>query len=108
MATQYFRITAYHPAKDISVIMDTNGLFERIWQFSSMMIKEGFKVLEVSNDERFLDGNITKVEQLPENFIQRAYHTGEPEITTYKQGGVTYRAVKVGDKIYIPDREKKA
>ena len=27
----YFRITAYNPAEDICVIMDSNGLFEQIY-----------------------------------------------------------------------------
>ena len=45
----YFRITAYHPEKDISIIMDSFGLFEKKWQFSADLIKKGFKILEVSD-----------------------------------------------------------
>lgn len=26
----YFRITAYHPAEDLSVIADSNGKFEKL------------------------------------------------------------------------------
>ena len=29
----YFRITAYHPDKDISAILDSYGKFEKLWQF---------------------------------------------------------------------------
>ena len=40
----YFRITAYNPTEDICVIMDSNGLFEQIWQFSSLLVKHGFDI----------------------------------------------------------------
>ena len=60
----YFRITAYHPQKDISVIMDSNGKFEKLWQFSAYLIQKGFKIIEVGNQEKFLDGNIDRA---PEN-----------------------------------------
>ena len=32
MNNNYYRITAYHPEKDISIIMDSLGLFEKKWQ----------------------------------------------------------------------------
>lgn len=31
----YFRITAYSPAENIGMIVDSNGKFEKVWQFSS-------------------------------------------------------------------------
>ena len=46
-----FRITAYHPTKDISVIIDSHGRFEKLWQFSSHLLTKGFKVLEVEKLE---------------------------------------------------------
>lgn len=52
--TNYFRITAYHPEQNISVIMDSYGKFEKLWQFSAYMVQKGFKVLAVGNDETFL------------------------------------------------------
>ncbi len=51
----YFRITAYHPEEDLSVIMDTYGLFEKLWQFSADLIRKGIKVLEVGNDQKFIE-----------------------------------------------------
>ena len=42
--SNYFRITAYHPEKDISIIMDSFGFFEKKWQFSADLIKRGFKI----------------------------------------------------------------
>lgn len=56
----YFRITAYHPAKNICAIFDSNGRFEKLWQFSSYLVRKGFKIVEVGTDDKFLDGNIQK------------------------------------------------
>ena len=41
----YFRITAYHPAKNICAIFDSNGRFEKLWQFSSYLVQNGFKIV---------------------------------------------------------------
>jgi hypothetical protein len=102
----YYRITAYHPTENVSVIMDSNGKYEKLWQFSSELLQKGFKILEVSNDERFLDINITKTEPT-DKIVLRATATGKPENATHLIDGVTYYAVKVDGKIYIPDKEKK-
>lgn len=99
----YYRVTAYHPEKDISIIMDSYGLFERKWQFSADLIKKGFDILEVSDDSQFIDGNIERLtEEYPDKFVLRAYVEGKPEYLTQTIGGTSYKAVKVGDKIYIP------
>lgn len=63
----YFRITAYHPEMDCSVIMDSNGLFDKLWQFSADLVKRGFKILEVGNEDKFLDGNFEKIPKYPTN-----------------------------------------
>ena len=31
----YIRITAYHPAKKVYAIYDSNGRFEKLWQLSA-------------------------------------------------------------------------
>ena len=99
----YYRITAYHIEKDISIIMDSYGLFERKWQFSADLIKKGFDILEVSDDSQFLDGNIERLtEEYSDKFVLRAYVEGKPEYLTQTIGRISYKAVKVGDKIYIP------
>lgn len=103
--TNYFRITAYHPTEDFSVIMDSNGMFEKLWQFSSLMVQKGFKIIEVGTDEKFLDVNIEKVEAIPDKIILRADAKGMPEAVLQELNGTTYNAIKVGEKIYIPDRE---
>ncbi len=100
----YYRITAYYPDKDFSIIIDSYGLFERKWQFSADLIKRGFKIIEVSDDTQFLDGNIERLTKPePEKFILRANANGKPEYLEQIIASTTYKAVKVGDKIYIPN-----
>ena len=50
----YFRITAYYPEKDFSVILDSNGKFEKLWQFSAYLVQRGFKIIEVGTIEDIL------------------------------------------------------
>ena len=100
----YYRITAYNPDKDFSIIMDSYGLFEKKWQFSADLIKRGFKILEISDDTQFLDGNIERLtEPEPEKFILRAGVKGNPEYLTQTIDRTIYKVVKVGNKIYIPN-----
>ena len=76
MANDY-RITAYHPAKNICAVFDSNGRFEKLWQFSAYLVQKGFKIIEVGADDKFLDGNIQKA---PEGnlLLARACAKGEP------------------------------
>ena len=77
----YFRITAYHPTENLSVIMDSNGLFEKLWQFSSFMVSKGFKIIEVGGEDKFNEGDMPKAEQDTVHVILRACKSGEPKIT---------------------------
>ena len=65
----YYRITAYHKEKDISIIMDSYGLFEKKWQFSADLIRRGFDIIEVSDDTQFLDGNIEPKKRISTFFV---------------------------------------
>ena len=76
----YFRITAYHPGEDISVIMDSNGKFEKLWQFSACLVAKGFKIIEASNETAFEYGDLAKADEDKENIMIRAYASGEPKI----------------------------
>ena len=73
----YFRITAYHPLKNVCAVFDSNGRFEKLWQFSAYLVQKGFKIVEVGANDKFLDGNIPKV---PEGnlLLVRACAKGEP------------------------------
>lgn len=99
----YYRITAYYKEEDLSFIVDSNGLFEKLWQFSAYLVQKDIKVIEVSKEENMLDINIEKVAQDNEHIILRATADGMPEYIEQNVNGVTYKAIKVADKIYIPD-----
>ena len=104
MNNNYYRITAYHPEKDISIIMDSYGLFERKWQFSADLIRRGFNIIEVSDDTQFLDGDIERVkEPIPNKYILRAWATGKPHQGTQNISDIYYKTSIVGDKTYIPN-----
>lgn len=58
--SKYFRITAWHKTKNFSFIGDSNGKFEQLWQFSSLLVKSGFKIVEISREGSFDFGNMPK------------------------------------------------
>ena len=45
----HFRITAYNKEKDYSIIIESKGMFEKLWQFSSHLVQKGLTILEVGN-----------------------------------------------------------
>ena len=73
-----FRITAYHPQKDICAVLDSNGMFDAIWQFSSMLVQKGFKIIEVGNERKFTDGDFPKAEESRDKIFLRACAKGSP------------------------------
>lgn len=97
----YFRITAYHPTENISVIMDSYGKFEKLWQFSSYMVSKGFKVLEVDTQDTFLDGNLQKIESKQEKIMLRASKEGKPTITSFTQNNKTHNKIIMNNNNYI-------
>ena len=78
--SNYFRITAYHPAENLSAIFDSNGYFEKLWQFSAYLIQKGFKIIEVGNEEKFDEGDMPKAERDAVHIILRACKSGQPDI----------------------------
>ena len=104
--TKYFRVTAYCKEHDFSFIMDTNGLYEKLWELSAELIKNGMSIIEASSEEKFLDVNIEKVYDEPKQMILRATAKGTPETVTHTLNGITYKALRVGEKLYIPDRSE--
>ena len=107
MNSNYYRITAYYPQDDFSFIVDSNGMFEKLWQFSSYLVNKGIQIVEVSKEEQIIDINIEKPEIDNKNLILRATADGKPEYVEQNINGATYKAVKVADKIYIPNKETK-
>ena len=100
----YYRITGYCEKEDFCFIIDCYGMFEKLWQFSSYLLQKGLKVLEVGNADKFLDGNIDRIQENTDKMLLRANYDGKPEYLTQTIDGITYKSVKVADKIYIPDK----
>ena len=101
----YFRITGYSKEKDFCFIVDSYGYFEKLWQLSSDFVKKGMEIVAVGSAEKFLDGNISKMQEQDTEYMHaRVTCNGRPIETTFTVEGVTYRALKVGDKIYVPDK----
>ena len=78
-------------------------MFEKLWQFSSFLVKKGLKVLEVSSDEQFKDINIDKAGYDNGKILLRATGEGKPIYTEKIINGTTQRVVTVGEKSYIPN-----
>ena len=76
----YYRITAYHPAEDLSVIADSNGKFEKLWELSACMVSKGFKVIAVSREENFLEGDMPKIGIDTDKITIQAYAKGKPNV----------------------------
>ena len=76
----YFRITAYHKKLNISMIMDSYGKFNELWEFSAYFVAKDFNILEVHKADKSTDGNFQKAEQDTDHVILRADQYGMPDI----------------------------
>ena len=76
----YFRITAYHKTLNISMIMDSYGKFNELWEFSAYLVAKEFNILEVHRAEKFTDGNFMKASRDNNHVILRAAQYGMPNI----------------------------
>lgn len=79
--SNYYRITAYHPDEDISVILDSYGKFEKLWQFSACLVAKGFKIIEASNESAFNEGDLIKATEESDKIMLRTYTHGHVTIT---------------------------
>lgn len=100
----YFRITGYYEKDNFCFIMDSFGLFEKKWKFSADLIQRGLKIIEVSDDTQFLDGNISRLTEETDKYVLRANANGKPEYINKTIDGITYKAIQVGDSYYIPQK----
>ena len=93
----YFRITAYSPEYDASMILDAYGRYEKKWQFSSDLVKLGLKILDVCDIANVTDTDIKPVTSpIPEKICLRAGQDGEIQVQMFTGGA----SVSVGEKHY--------
>ena len=79
MENNYYRITAYNEDLNVCLIADSNGKFEKLWQFSSFFVCKGFEIIAVSKEEDFSLGNSPKANP-DKNILLRACGKGRPSI----------------------------
>ena len=80
MENNYYRITAYNKDLDVCLIADSNGKFEKLWQFSSFFVCKGFEIIAVGKEEDFSLGNISKANPDRNNILIRACGKDRPTI----------------------------
>ena len=96
---EYYRITAYHSDKDISVILDSYGKFESLWDFSSLLVSHGFKILSLSRAEVLVESTFPLIEE-SNKLAVRAIAKGMPTILEFEYNARKCRGITVEDKVY--------
>ena len=91
----YFRITSYYPALDVSFIIDSINQYEEIWEFSADLVSKKCKILEVSESSQFDNGNIPLTQPNNNTYILRACMKGKVE----KQNGI----ININGRFYTPN-----
>lgn len=98
--TNYFRITAYYPQEDITAILDTNGKYPMLWQFSAFLVSKGFKIIEVASSDKIVEGTFPLLEKQSEKILLRGIVKGKPEIQEMTYQERPCKAIAVYDKVY--------
>lgn len=97
MNEKYYRITAYSKEEDFSCILDSNGMFEKLWQFSAYLVSKGLNIIDATRLENITDTNIDLAPEDTEHIILRATQDGKVEQLN--------NTIKVKDKFYVITKE---
>ena len=95
----YFRVTIYDKTNNISAILDSNGAFEKLWQFSAYLVNKGFNIIDASKLENITETNIEPANEDNEHIILRATQDGKVELQN--------NTIKVADMFYKTKNENK-
>lgn len=105
----HFRATGYYEPEGISFIIDSNGKFDEVWQLSALLLRKGCKLIDIVEvDNKAIEINIDPPAVDKTNLIIRAVAKGKPQFISVLHNGIRYNAIQVADKIYIPDKYKRA
>lgn len=104
MTNNHFRVTAYHHGEDITVLIDSYGVYEKLWQLSSMLVMKGFKILEASDNTKFLDVVIPEIHPNTDKLYLRACMQGKPDVFLQDIDGRRVKVIQVENRMYIPDK----
>ena len=103
----YYRITGYYPEKNVSFIVDSNGKFEKLWQFSAYLKSKDCDIVAVSRKETMIDDTTSSIDINTKQFVIRSCYMGTPTWSVLKSDGIAYKSLRVGTVEYIPDTEEK-
>ena len=104
MKTEYYRITAYHAPEGLSIIADSYGKFEKLWEFSAYLVERGFRIIAVDREQFFIDGTMPKVDKESPKLMIRA--VGKDEPNTFPDTGYEDKKgtmVQLGDAVYLSE-----
>lgn len=96
----HFRITAYNKEKNYSIIIESNGLFEKSYQFSTYLINKNLQIIAVGNVEEENSNNEIKT-IYNDKMILRAINKGFPTISNQKIDGKYKRIITVNNFTYL-------
>ena len=96
----YFRVTAHHTEQNISVILDNNGRFEKLWQFSSYLMNKGFKIIEVTTSDKLVYDPFPIIEKESNKTLLRSIAKGLPIIQEVIYQDRPCKAICVGKNTY--------
>ena len=96
----FFRITAYHTEQNISVILDSNGKFEKLWQFSSYLVNKGFKIIEVTTSDKLVYDPFPTIEKGSDKILLRSIAKGLPITQEITYQDCPCKAICVGENTY--------
>ena len=102
----YFRITGYYVDGDCSFIADSYGKFEKLWQFSSYLLKQGIKIIEVNHYEDLKDLNVGTIKENTKEFFLRAVKKGQPTYSEQEIDGITHKIIDINGRCYIPNYKR--
>lgn len=74
------------------------------YETTAHIISLRFNIVEVSNSDAFLDGNIDRAEGNASKLTIQALDIGRHKSVPYILKGKQYKAVQVDDKIYVPNK----
>ena len=100
MFTNYYRIAAYHPKEDYSIIVDSNGRYEKLWQFSAELMSKGFKIIEVGNKDNLVEVTFPFINEKSDKILLRAIWKGEPELQDFEHQNRPCRSIALYKHLY--------
>jgi hypothetical protein len=82
--------------KDFTVILDSYGKFEALWEFSACLVGRRFKILDVAKGETIQKVTFDKIPETSSKICLRVIAKGKPYVTTTEK----FIAITLGEHAY--------